>query len=141
MPALDNEKRILNILNRTYNLDIKKSSSADIINDLKISVDFIWELKNIRILFEVDSYNAAKNIFGQYVLLNNALEYKQNCILIVIHCYKNYNKKRTEKYLNFAKETLKCKIPFLVFNELEWTNFLTSTGKQKFINSINKLIP
>lgn len=85
MPALDNEKRILNILNRTYNLDIKKSSSADIINDLKISVDFIWELKNIRILFEVDSYNAAKNIFGQYVLLNNALEYKQNCILIVIH--------------------------------------------------------
>ena len=138
MAALDNEKRILNKLNDTYSLNLQKSSSGKIKDDLQVSVDFIWDLEGYKILFEVVSYNVAKIVFGQYVLLNHTNEYKKNSILIVIHCYKNYNKQRTEKYLNFAKEKLKCKIPFLVFNELEWNQFILSTGKQKFIKFINK---
>jgi hypothetical protein len=75
------------------------------------------------------------------VLLNHTKEYQNNCILIVIHCYKNYNIKRTEKYLNFAQEKLKCKIPFFAFNELEWTQFIKSNSKQQFINYlINSMV-
>jgi hypothetical protein len=140
MAALDNEKRILNKLNQTYNLYLEKCASGKIEDDLQVSVDFIWELNGIRILFEVDSYNAAKIVFGQYVLLNHTKEYQNNCILIVIHCYKNYNLQRTKKYLDFAQEKLKCKIPFLVFNESEWSQFIKSKTKQQFINNVKKII-
>jgi hypothetical protein len=140
MAALDNEKRILSKLNQTYSLDLEKSTSGKIKDDLQVSVDFIWELNGIRILFEVDSYNAAKIVFGQYVLLNHTKEYQNNCILIVIHCYKKYNIERTEKYLKFAQEKLKCKIPFLVFNELDWIQFIKSKSKQQFINYLKKYL-
>ncbi len=138
MAALDNEKRILRNLNQTYSLDLEKSTSGKIKDDLQVSVDFIWETNGIKILFEVDSYNAAKIVFGQYVLLNHTKEYKNNCILIVIHCYKNYNSERTKKYLDFAQEKLKCKIPFLVFNEIDWTQFIKSKSKEQFINYLKK---
>ena len=139
MAALDNEKRILRNLNQTYSLDLEKSTSGKIKDDLQVSVDFIWETNGIKILFEVDSYNAAKIVFGQYVLLNHTKEYQNNCILIVIHCYKNYNSERTKKYLDFAQEKLKCKIPFLVFNEIDWTQFIKSKSKEQFINYLKNL--
>jgi hypothetical protein len=138
MAALENEKRILSKLNQTYSLDLEKSTSGKIKDDLQVSVDFIWEINGVKILFEVDSYNAAKIVFGQYVLLNHTKEYQNNCILIVIHCYKKYNIERTEKYLKFAQEKLKCKIPFLVFNELDWIQFIKSKSKQQFINYLKK---
>jgi len=138
MAALDNEKRILNKLNQTYSENIQKSTSVKIKDDLQVSVDFIWDTNGIKILFEVDSYNAAKIVFGQYVLLNHTKEYQNNCILIVIHCYKYYNSERTKKYLDFAQEKLKCKIPFLVFNEIDWTQFIKSKSKQQFINYLKK---
>lgn len=138
MAALENEKRILSKLNQTYSLDLEKSTSGKIKDDLQVSVDFIWEINGVKILFEVDSYNAAKIVFGQYVLLNHTKEYQNNCILIVIHCYKNYNSERTKKYLDFAKEKLKYKIPFLVFNEIDWTQFIKSKSKQQFINYLKK---
>lgn len=138
MAALDNEKRILSKLNQTYSLDLEKSTSGKIKDDLQVSVDFIWEINGVKILFEVDSYNAAKIVFGQYILLNHTKEYQNNCILIVIHCYKKYNIERTEKYLKFAQEKLKCKIPFLVFNELDWIQFIKSKSKQQFMNYLKK---
>ena len=138
MAALENEKRILSKLNQTYSLDLEKSTSGKIKDDLQVSVDFIWEINGVKILFEVDSYNAAKIVFGQYVLLNHTKEYQNNCILIVIHCYKKYNIERTEKYLKFAQEKLKCKIPFLVFNELDWIQFIKPKSKQQFINYFKK---
>ena len=138
MAALENEKRILSKLNQTYSLDLEKSTSGKIKDDLQVSVDFIWEINGVKILFEVDSYNAAKIVFGQYVLLNHTKEYQNNCILIVIHCYKKYNIERTEKYLKFAQEKLKCKMPFLVFNELDWIQFIKSKSKQQFINYLKK---
>ncbi len=138
MAALDNEKRIISKLNQTYSLDLEKCTSGKIKDDLEVSVDFIWEINGVKILFEVDSYNAAKIVFGQYILLNHTKEYQNNCILIVIHCYKKYNIERTEKYLKFAQEKLKCKIPFLVFNELDWIQFIKSKSKQQFINYLKK---
>ena len=140
MAALDNEKRILNKLNQTYNLDLEKCTSSNIKDDLQVSVDFIWEINGIKNLFEVDSYNTSKIVFGQYNLLNHTIEYLNNCILIVIHCYKNYNAERTKKYLDFAQDKLNCKIPFLTFNELDWNQFIKSKSKKQFINYLKESI-
>jgi hypothetical protein len=137
MAALDNEKRILSDLNLTYNLNLEKSTKGRIKDDLHVSVDFIWEINGIKILFEVDSYNAAKIVFGQYVLLNHTKEYQNNCILIVIHCYKNYNIERTKKYLNFAQVNLKCKMPFIVFDEAQWNKLTKTKSKQQLANHLN----
>ena len=137
MAALDNEKRILSDLNLTYNLNLEKSTKGRIKDDLHVSVDFIWEINGIKILFEVDSYNAAKIVFGQYVLLNHTKEYQNNCILVVIHCYKNYNIERTKKYLNFAQEKLKCKMPFIVFDKVEWNELIKTKSKQQLVNHLN----
>ena len=54
--------------------------------------------------------------------------------------HKKYNIERTEKYLKFAQEKLKCKIPFLVFNELDWIQFIKSKSKQQFINYLKKYL-
>jgi len=138
MPALDNEKLIYSQLVDKYNPPIKKASSEVIIDNLEVSVDFIWKEKNLSILLEIDSYNSAKNIFGEYVLLNQVTAYKANCILVIIHCYKNYNTKRTEKYLKFAVDKLKCKLPFVVLSRREWDELVQTKSKTQLINLIKK---
>jgi len=138
MAALENEKRILNKLNQTYSLDLEKSTSVKIQDDLQVSVDFIWKEKDLTILFEVDSYNAAKIIFGEYMLLNQVQAYKSNCILVIIHCYKKYNIERTEKYLKFAVDKLKCKLPYAVFSNSEWQELVKTKSKTELIKILKK---
>ena len=140
MTALSNEKIIINNLNQAYDLVIEKASSARINNDLQVSVDFIWKEENLTLLFEVDSYNAAKIIFGEYVLLNQVKSYKGNCILVIIHCYKKYNIERTKKYLKFAEDNLKCKLPYVVFNYSEWHNLVNNLNKTELVNFIKNKI-
>jgi hypothetical protein len=138
MPALDNEKLILNELVKKYNTNIVKAKSEVIIDDLKVSVDFIWKEKKLTLLLEVDSYNAAKIIFGEYVLLNQIKSYEANCILVIIHCYKKYNIERTEKYLKFAVDKLKCKLPYVIFSNSEWRDLVKNQSKTELINIIKK---
>jgi hypothetical protein len=138
MPALDNEKLIFNQLVKKYQPNIEKASSEVIIDNLLVSVDFIWKEKDLTFLFEVDSYNAAKIIFGEYMLLNQVKAYKSNCILVIIHCYKKYNIERTEKYLKFAVDKLKCKLPYVVFSNSEWQELVKNKSKTELINIINK---
>ena len=138
MAALENEKRILSKLNQTYSLNIQKSTSCKINDDLEVSVDFIWQEKDLTILFEVDSYNAAKNIFGEYVLLNQVKAFKSNCILVIIHCYKKYNVNRTLKYLKFAVDKLKCKLPYVVFSNSEWQELITTRSKTELIKILKR---
>ena len=138
MPALDNEKSILSQFVKRYKPTIENASSEVIIDNLKVSVDFIWKENDLTILLEIDSYNSAKNIFGEYVLLNQVASYKSNCILVIIHCYKNYNIGRTEKYLKFAVDTLKCKLPYVVYSDTEWNDIVESQSKTKLLNMIKK---
>jgi hypothetical protein len=77
-------------------------------------------------------------IFGEYVLLNQVESYKSKCILVIIHCFKKYNTLRTEKYLNFAIDTLNCKLPYAVFSNAEWTGLVKNNSKTKLINIIKK---
>ena len=138
MPAKDNEKLIFNDLVNIYSSNIQKAKSELILDDLEVSVDFIWQEKDLTILLEVDSYNATKIIFGEYVLLNQVESYKSKCILVIIHCFKKYNTLRTEKYLNFAIDTLNCKLPYAVFSNAEWTGLVKNNSKTKLINIIKK---
>lgn len=138
MVALYNEKTIFKELVKKYNLNIEKSKPGVVFGELNVSVDFIWKEKDLTFLFEIDSYNAAKIIFGEYVLLNQVKAYKSNCILVIIHCYKNYNVKRTEKYLDYAVGALKCKLPYVVFSNSEWSEIVKIKSKVGLINLIKK---
>ena len=82
MPALYNEKLFLRQLVEKYTPNIEKASPEVVIDNLEVSVDFIWKEKGLSILFEIDSYNSAMNIFGEYVLLNQVKDYEANCILV-----------------------------------------------------------
>jgi hypothetical protein len=138
MPTLDNEKLILNQLFERYKPSIKKASPEVVIDNLEVSVDLIWKEKDLTILLEVDSYNSAKNIFGEYVLLNQVKAFNNKCILVIIHCYKNYNTERTKKYLKFAVTKLKCKLPYIIFNKSEWNELVKNKSKTQLINIFKK---
>jgi hypothetical protein len=138
MAAKDNEKLIYKQLVSKYKIDFEKSKPEIIVDGLEVSVDFIWKDKDLTYLFEIDSNNAAKIIFGEYVLLNQVKAYKSNCILVIIHFYKNYNIERTRKYLKFANEKLECKLPYLVFSNSEWHELIKTKNKTQLINLFKK---
>jgi hypothetical protein len=138
MTALNNEKLILNHFIKKYNYIIEKASSEFITDNLKVSVDGIWKEKDLSILLEIDSYNSAKNIFGEYVLLNQVRDYESNCILVIIHCYKKYNTERTEKYLKFAVNNLNCHLPYVVMSRARWSGLVEAKSKRQLINILIK---
>ena len=138
MPAKDNEKLIFNDIVNKYNPNIEKAKSNHIVDNLAVSVDFIWKERDLTLLLEIDSYSASKFIFGEYVLLNQVDSYKSKCILVIIHFYKKYNTLRTEKYINFAIDKLKCKLPYVAFSNSEWNDLVQNNSKTKLIDIIKK---
>jgi hypothetical protein len=138
MPALDNEKIIYNQIVQKYNPNIEKSKPVVVINDLKVNVDLIWKEKDLTLLLEIDSNNAVKMIFGEYVLLNQVKLYESNCILVIIHFYKKYNIERTIKYLEFAVHKLKCNLPYVVFSNTDWQELVKNKSKAELIKFLKK---
>lgn len=106
--------------------------------EVNISVDGHFVYNNKLFLVEIDSGNEAKILAGQYILLNllykekkNLNISKNNCIFLVIHCFKNYNPKRTEKNLKLLKNKLNISIDFMVFHQEDISNW------QELINKID----
>jgi hypothetical protein len=140
---MKNESRIRIALSKNLDRNIEKEKYLDVTEEIKTSVDFSLEINEINFLFEIDSNNAVKIIFGQYLLLNKVKTLPKNPFLIIIHCFENFNKNRTIKHLKYAKDVYKCKIPFAVLTENDWidatlnkskkqiTNYLVSLTKQK----------
>jgi hypothetical protein len=86
-------------------------------NTIKTSIDFTLVENNKTYYIEVDSYNMAKCVLGQYVLLNQTDKIdKKNSIFVVIHFYNGYDPERTINHLNLAKNKLNCTLPFAVFH-------------------------
>lgn len=86
--------------------------------------------------------NMAKLIVGQYTLLNilcNSIE-KSNIVFIVIHYYKDYNTKRTEKNLKLVSKAVfnDNGIRFKVFNIKEFEKIRKNNkgNKDSFINQL-----
>lgn len=117
---MKNETRIRENLSKSLHVKTEKATFYHLTESIKTSVDFKLNLGDINFLFEVDSNNVAKIIFGQYLLLNRAKDLPKNPFFIVIHCYKKYNVERTIKHLNYARVAFTCSIPFAVLTENEW---------------------
>ena len=72
---------------------------------LSSSVDYYFEHNNRQILVEIDSYNMAKVLVGQYLLLNQFRDKSiTNPLFLVVHTYKGYKPERTIKYLDHVKD-------------------------------------
>ena len=116
---------IINGISSEENILLGKINFRSKKNNVFISVDNLIEFEDEVFLIEVDSSNQAKLVAGQYTLLcflfNNPIEkndYFKSIILdnkkkitfFVVHCYENYNKKRSLYNLIFLKQNLKSNI-------------------------------
>lgn len=145
--AGNNEKRFYDMCKDNLLSELlrgKKSFYSDGIDDNKvsISVDNSIEIGDKKILIEIDSGNMAKLIVGQYTLLNilcNSIE-KSNIVFIVIHYYKDYNTKRTEKNLKLVSKAVfnDNGIRFKVFNIKEFEKICKNNkgNKDSFIKQL-----
>ena len=108
--AKDNEKIFLEIFNSKVRGAVISEQKTFAFKDeknrrLSSSVDYYLEHDNRQILVEIDSYNMAKVLVGQYLLLNQFREEAlTNPLFLVVHTYKNYEPDRTIKYLEHVKD-------------------------------------
>lgn len=82
---------------------------------LSSSVDHYFEHNGRQVLIELDSYNMAKVVVGQYMLLNQFRDNSlSNPLFLIIHAYRGYAPQRTLKYLEHITENLikEDSIPF-----------------------------
>lgn len=128
---MKNESSIRDNICKLLKINSEKAKFDNINNEIKTSVDFKFKLDNVNFLFEVDSNNVAKIIFGQYLLLNKVENLPENPFLIIIHCYKGYNTRRTNRHLDYAKEVYNCCIPYIAFTKDEWINNIENKSKAK----------
>jgi len=108
--AKDNEKIFLNLFSEKVSGTTLSEQKTFAIKDkkqrrLSSSVDYYFDHNNRQILVEIDSYNMAKVIVGQYLLLNQFRDKTlTNPLFLVVHTYSNYNPERTIKYLEHVKD-------------------------------------
>jgi hypothetical protein len=108
--AKDNEKKFLELFNIKVRGAVLSEQKTFAIMDekkrrLSSSVDYYFEHDNRQILVEIDSYNTAKVLVGQYLLINQFRdEALTNPLFLVVHTYKNYEPERTVKYLEHVKD-------------------------------------
>jgi hypothetical protein len=136
---MKNENRIKGELCKLLGITLNKSEYNNVSNEIKTSVDFVYKTTDKTFLFEVDSNNAAKIVFGQYLLLNKAKDLPNNPFLIIIHCYKGYNKERTTKHLNYAIKNYNCTIPFVALSEDEWIKQTKDKNKKQIDDYLKSL--
>lgn len=108
--AKDNEKIFLKLFSeKVSGSTLSEQKTYTIMNEkrrkLSSSVDYYFEHNNRQILVEVDSYNMAKVLVGQYLLLNQFRDKAlTNPLFLVVHTYSNYEPERTIKYLEHVKD-------------------------------------
>ena len=84
--------------------------------ETSVDLSFTDKETGTKYYIEVDSYNMAKVVLGQYILLNQTKLKMENCVFVVIHFYKGYNPARTKAYLKFAQVKYGCTICASVFH-------------------------
>lgn len=138
---MKNESTIRNSIFEILKIKSDKAKFDYINHKIKTSVDFKIKLGEVNFLFEIDSNNVAKTIFGQYLLLNKVENLPENAFLIIIHCYKDYNINRTNIHLDYAKEVYKCFIPYITFTKDDWIKLIENKSKvqlEKLLISLYK---
>ncbi len=84
---------------------------------VETAIDFQIEYGDKTYLFEVDTYNTAKVLFGQYLLLNNYIQEPEKFIYIPVHYNSKFNIIHSFNHLDYASKKLGCKIPFIILDE------------------------
>lgn len=108
--AKDNEKIFRDLFCEKVNsITLSEQKTFAIMDEkkrkLSSSVDYYFDHGNRQVLVEVDSYNMAKVLVGQYLLLNQFRnEVLTDPIFLVVHTYSNYEPERTIKYLEHVKD-------------------------------------
>lgn len=119
MVAAKNENELKNLLENKFGLaPLTGIKFAHEKYKVESTITFQLPHNDLIYLFEVDSYNTPKVLFGEYVLLNNYLTDYSRYMFIAIQYAKAFNTDRTANHLNFARKKLGCKIPFKVFDGL-----------------------
>lgn len=130
--AADNEKSLTSEL-LNLGIELRGKKTFKVSDEILTSVDESLEDNERRVFIEIDSYNMAKVVTGQYVILNGILDReknKQSCIFVIIQCYEGYNPSRTEKHLKFInKSVLREKgIPYKAYTKEEFIEICESVG-------------
>ncbi|MDP1726764.1 MAG: hypothetical protein Q8M15_08270 [Bacteroidota bacterium] len=84
---------------------------------VETAIDFQIEFDGKTYLFEVDTYNTAKVLFGQYLLLNNFIIDPEKYIYVPVHYNSKFNIIHSFNHLDYASKKLGCKIPFIIFDQ------------------------
>ena len=143
--AADNEKILkIELKDLGINLQGKKSFSekASLQEKIVISVDESLHDGDRHVLIEIDSFNMAKVVVGQYTILNSLLKNKKDnekYIFVVVHCYKDYNPSRTKKYLDYINRTVLNDegIPYKIYTKEEFVDICAKAKNNSDL--INKL--
>lgn len=110
--AGDNEKRLKEAL-ETFGIVLgdkvffKERLSEEA--SATVSVDAQIASGNRRLLVEIDSYNMAKVVAGQYTVINSILLREHaptEQVFVVVHCYKGYRPERTRQLLTYIDKTV-----------------------------------
>src|SRR6185369_15626936 len=108
--AKDNEKIFCELFrSKVSSVSLSSDQTTYSITDekrrrLSSSVDYCFLHNNRKVLLEIDSYNMAKVVVGQYVLLNQFCNHRSPApLLLVVHTYTNYEPERTLKYLEHVR--------------------------------------
>lgn len=109
--------------------------------DVNISVDNSISYNKRKVLIEIDSGNVAKLLVGQYFLLNQLIKNEEKedieYIFLVIHYYKDYDPKRTEKNLNLLRNCIgNSAIKFKAFTQKSFIDFYNGNDIEGLINKL-----
>lgn len=144
--AGSNEKKFVESITKQFGSDIVLDGKRVFKSEdqaVSISVDNSLCTSELEILFEIDSGNMAKLLVGQYTLLNVLNDGGIQKIFVVIHYYKDYSSSRTIKNLNLINTEIfkKSGIPFVIFNEVEFINFIKKCNtKDEFLNTLKSQV-
>lgn len=141
MSAIKNESELKNLLQSKFGLDaLSPVKFAHEKYKVESSITFQLEHNGIVYLFEVDSYNTPKVLFGDYILLNNYLSEHSRYFYIAIQYAKGFNTERTAFHLDFARRKLGCKIPFKIFDGISIIALIKqSRSLTGFINKLHSV--
>lgn len=145
--AADNEKYIRKELEEIgIELKGKTGFKEKIANNSKeyiiVSVDESLNYKNRNVLIEIDSYNMAKVVVGQYTILNSLLKQQkveEEYIFVVVHCYKDYNPLRTKKNLDYINKSVLNEegIPYKIYSQKEFIDLCRKFPKtEDLVNAL-----
>lgn len=139
MNAFSKENELKKLLYKRFKIKNLTLQKLPVVKyKVETSIDFQIEHEGKIYLFEVDTYNTAKVLFGQYLLLNNYIDEPEKYVYIPVHYNLKFNIIHSYNHLDYAYKKLNCKIRFIIFDQNSIKDLLKkSKTKEDFFNLLN----